>query len=263
MLLAEAELFAVKRNNPYPTRALPSAPSPHGARFLAEADHNRSDRALTDRSWSALVSSRRSIRHRSHTLDGGRAAYLKREIFPLLCLEVVDETAKLRFLSRASGFPGFRLRGERPILPMEDLPMSSRSKSSIASHSAHRPRRRSPEAVPRHRTLDGVVAAVSQADGIGLSDVDAFSTLVVRTDNSVYRITILRPHAREVLVQGGTFFPKRTRACLSGSNFGGSCLKTGWVGLGLHMEFHAGGQWIITSHVRAIEVEASATGAPC
>ena len=59
------------------------------------------------------------------------------------------------------------------------------------------------------------------------------------------------------------FFPERTSACLSGSNFGGSCLKMGWVGLGLHMEFHAGGQWIITSHVRAIAVEASPTGAPC
>ena len=37
----------------------------------------------------------------------------------------------------------------------------------------------------------------------------------------------------------------------------------GWVGLGLHMEFHAGGQWIITSHVRAIAVEPSATAEPC
>ncbi len=42
----------------------------------------------------------------------------------------------------------------------------------------------------------------------------------------------------------------------------GSYLKLGWVGLGLPMEFHAGGQWIITSHVRAIAV-ASPTGAPC
>ena len=66
-----------------------------------------------------------------------------------------------------------------------------------------------------------------------------------------------------MLVQGGAFFPVHTRACLNGSSFGGSYLKIGWVGLGLHMEFHAGGQWIITSHVRAIAVEASATGAPC
>ncbi len=86
---------------------------------------------------------------------------------------------------------------------------------------------------------------------------------MVRSLNSVYRITILTPHAREVLVQGGKFFPERTRACLSGSTFGGSCLKMGWVGLGLHLEFHAGGQWIITSRVRAIAVEVSPTGAPC
>ncbi len=116
------------------------------------------------------------------------------------------------------------------------------------------------ELIPRHRTLDGFIEAVSQADGIGLIDVDAFTTLVVRTDNSVYRITILKPHVHEVLVQGGAFFPERTRACLSGSSFGGSCLKIGWVGLGMHLEFHAGDHWIITSHVRSIAVEPSATG---
>ena len=44
------------------------------------------------------------------------------------------------------------------------------------------------------RVLEGFIEAVSQADGIGLIEVDAFTTLVVRTDNSVYRITILRPH---------------------------------------------------------------------
>ena len=150
-----------------------------------------------------------------------------------------------------------------PILRVDDVLMASDSTSPTASDTRHHERHRSPDEVPRHRTLDGVVKAVSQTDGIGLIDVDAFTTLVVRTDNSVYRITILTPHAREVLVQGGKFFPERTRACLSGSNFGGSCLKIGWVCLGLHMEFHAGDQWIITSHVRAIAVEASPTGAPC
>ena len=121
---------------------------------------------------------------------------------------------------------------------------------------------RAPDHVPRRRTLDGFVEAVSQTGGIGLSEVEAFATLVVRTDNSVYRITILRPHAREVFVQGGAFFPERARACLNGSSFGGSCLKLGWVGLGLHLEFHAGDQWIITSHVRAISVEPPVAAAP-
>ncbi len=141
--------------------------------------------------------------------------------------------------------------------------MSSDSTSSIAAATTSHPSRRSPDVVLRHRTLDGFVEAVSQADGIGLIDVDAFTTLVVRTRNSIYRITILQPYLREVLVQGGQFFPERTRACLNGSTFGGSCLKIGWVGLGLHMEFHAQDQWIITSHVRAIRVEPSDTRRAC
>ena len=117
--------------------------------------------------------------------------------------------------------------------------------------------------VPRRHTLDGFVDAVSQADAISLTDVDAFAMLVVRTDNSVYQITVLQPYAREVLVQAGAFFPERTRACLSGSSFGGSCLRLGWVGVGLHMEFHAEDQWVITSHVQSIAVASSATAQAC
>ena len=119
---------------------------------------------------------------------------------------------------------------------------------------------RTPDVVPRVTTLDGCVEAVSQTSGVGLADVDAFSTLVVRTRNSIYHITILRPYAREVLVQGGAFFAVRTRACLNGSNVGGSCLKLGWVGIGSHMEFHADDQWIITSRVRSLAVEHPAPG---
>ena len=117
--------------------------------------------------------------------------------------------------------------------------------------------------VPRRCTLDGFIDEVSRIDGIGLVDVETFATLVVQTENSVYHITILQPHAREVLVQGGAFFPERTRACLSGSSFGGSCLKLGWVGVGLRMEFHFDDQWIVTSHVRSITVDRSATRQPC
>ena len=141
--------------------------------------------------------------------------------------------------------------------------MSSDPSFRIASDAASHPSHRSPDVVPRRCTLDGFVDEVSRADGIGLIDVDAFTTLVVRTENSVYQVTILKPHAREVLVQGGAFFPVRMKACLNGSSFGGSCLKLGWVGLGLRMEFHTEDQWIITSHVRSIAVEQSPTQQPC
>ena len=129
--------------------------------------------------------------------------------------------------------------------------MSSHSTSSIADDTTHYPSRRSPDMVRRHRTLDGFVEAVFQTDGIGLIEVDTLTTLVVRTDNSVYRITLVTPHRGEVLVQGGAFFPEHTRACFDGSSGGGSCVKLGWVGVGLHLEFHAGDQWIITSRSRS------------
>ena len=64
-------------------------------------------------------------------------------------------------------------------------------------------------------------------------------------------------------MQGGAFFTARTRACLSGSSFGSSCLKLGWIGVGLRMEFHEDDQWIITSHVWSIAVDESATRRPC
>ena len=65
---------------------------------------------------------------------------------------------------------------------------------------------------------------------------------------------------------GGAVFPSRSGRPLVALVT--SCLPTAHllaqnVGLGLHLEFHAGGKWIITSHVRAIAVEPSATGAPC
>ena len=121
--------------------------------------------------------------------------------------------------------------------------------------------RRAPEVVPR--PLDGFIEAAAQAGGIGVIQLDAFTTLVVQTAHSVYRITILKPYAREVLVEGGTHFPERTRAYLSGSSAKGRPLKLGWIGLGLHLEFHAAGRRIITSRVCSIAVEASETGAPC
>ena len=84
--------------------------------------------------------------------------------------------------------------------------------------------------VPRRCTLDGFATEVSQTDGIGLADLDPITTLLVRTQNSLYQIVVVQPRQKAVLVQGGPFFPQATRAVLSGSNFGGSLLKVAWVG---------------------------------
>jgi hypothetical protein len=71
--------------------------------------------------------------------------------------------------------------------------------------------------------------------------------------NSLYRVVVT--HGTEIYVQGGAFFPDPTSASLEGASVGGSCLRVGWIGVGLLVEFRSGGRRIITSPVRAITTE--------
>lgn len=111
----------------------------------------------------------------------------------------------------------------------------------------------SADLVPRAATLDGFAEACAAADGVHLRDLDPLTTLLVRTYNSCYRIVIAQQSA--VFVQGGRFFPEMTDARLEGSTFGGSMIKMGWIGIGLHMEIWADGQRIVTSPVRSVDRE--------
>ena len=97
----------------------------------------------------------------------------------------------------------------------------------------------------------------AQIDVTGEAPKVSCPTLVVRTNNSVYQITVTDPLRGAVLVQGGKFFREATRACLSGSSFGGTCLKLAWVGIGMRMEFHFEHGWVLTSRVRSIAVQPS------
>ena len=54
--------------------------------------------------------------------------------------------------------------------------------------------------VPRRCTLDGFATEVSQTDGIGLADLDPITTLLVRTQNSLYQIVVVQPRQKAVLV---------------------------------------------------------------
>jgi len=107
--------------------------------------------------------------------------------------------------------------------------------------------------VPRRATLGGFAKEVSARDGVCLRDLEPLTTLLVRTQNSVYRLTVIE--GSSVLVQGGKFFPQATVARFSGSGFGGSMLKLAWVGMGLCMEICPDGQRIVTSPVRTLRLE--------
>jgi hypothetical protein len=86
--------------------------------------------------------------------------------------------------------------------------------------------------------------------GVHLDTFAPFTTLIVHTTYSVYRVVIGR--GPEVYVQGGAFFPNPTAAYVEGASIGAACLKVGWIGVGLLMEIRVGDQRIVTSPVHAI-----------
>lgn len=107
--------------------------------------------------------------------------------------------------------------------------------------------------IARAATLDGFTAEAAAADGVQLRDLEPMTRLVVRTQNSTYRIVV--SHESMVLVEGGRFFPALTPAFLEGASFGGSFLKVGWITIGLRMEIRSAGQRIVTSPVCEIATE--------
>jgi hypothetical protein len=105
----------------------------------------------------------------------------------------------------------------------------------------------------RAATLDRIGDVVDDTAGVRLRDLPPFTTLLVQTVNSLYRVVITQ--WPEVYIQGGAFFPDPTSAYIDGANIGGSCLRVGWIGVGLSVEIRSGGRHIITSPVRDITTE--------
>lgn len=93
-------------------------------------------------------------------------------------------------------------------------------------------------------------------DGVDLGNLPAFTTLVVLTMNSIYQVTVTE--RTEVYIQGGALFPESTSVFLDGASLGGTCLRYGWIGVGLPMEIRSAGHRIVTSPVTAIATRPAA-----
>ena len=89
-------------------------------------------------------------------------------------------------------------------------------------------------------------------EGLQIDALQGLVTLSVRTLNSTYEITVLRPGTSEVLVRGGQFFPEYTPALLAGSSLGGSFLKMHGIYVGFSMELYHDQQAIVTTAVQSI-----------
>ncbi len=91
-------------------------------------------------------------------------------------------------------------------------------------------------------------------NGIDVHKLKPGTMVIAVTKNNLYKITKGSKDQYDVTVQGGKFFRQPTSANFSGSTFGGSMMKIGWIGYGMYMEIHANGKKVRTTGVRAAKI---------
>ena len=81
--------------------------------------------------------------------------------------------------------------------------------------------------------------------------LNQFDTILLRTQNSAYRILLLDPETGRALVEGGAHFPEPSEAFLVGSAIPGSEFKTGVICVGSRLEIWADEKVFLTSPIKS------------
>ena len=72
--------------------------------------------------------------------------------------------------------------------------------------------------------------------GIFINKLEPGSQIIAHTKNSKYTLTTKALGSCNVTIQGGEYFEEPTDGVLSGSTWGGSMIKLGWIGKDMRME---------------------------
>jgi hypothetical protein len=103
--------------------------------------------------------------------------------------------------------------------------------------------------------ITGARSAYDRCDEVSLGELSAFDRIEITTRNHTYEVVVTSPDTGEVLVRGGTVFPRFTAARLNGSTAGGSLLKARSVNVGVRVEFAIEGYVpVVTSRVQTLAV---------
>ena len=96
--------------------------------------------------------------------------------------------------------------------------------------------------------------------GADLTKMKVGETLRVTTMSRTYTVTKVRDSDPMYLISGHPkYCPEPTRCIITGSTFGGSMLRTGYLGRGMHMEFFPAypsdldGELVTTSMIKEVE----------
>jgi hypothetical protein len=109
--------------------------------------------------------------------------------------------------------------------------------------------------MPQYTTLGETIEIIDDLEDVTLQTLRPCDTIRVRTCSSDYEIFLFEPESGRALVVGGKYFAEPMEATVSGSTFGGSMLKMGWLGVGLRMELNVNGRRIVTSPVQELRVK--------
>jgi hypothetical protein len=110
--------------------------------------------------------------------------------------------------------------------------------------------------VPRRCTLEGFTHETSSRGGVEIGHLRPLTKLNVQTHNSFYQVTLLDPTESTAIVQGGRYFREPSEVYLCGSSYGGTLLKTSWIGYGMRLEIMSQGRRVVTSPVLAVDTVA-------
>ncbi len=108
-----------------------------------------------------------------------------------------------------------------------------------------------------------LLAKIKQSEkdgGIFLKDIPDRHIVEVHTQNSVYTIAVIDKDQSKVAIQGNNKHLLHPEVCyLRGSTFGGSMIKVGWIGVGMHLEVNpATGVIMTTSSVKTVKIKEDA-----
>jgi hypothetical protein len=110
-------------------------------------------------------------------------------------------------------------------------------------------------AIPRCCSLEGLTEINHTLQGVEVATLGRLDTILIRTVNSDYRILLLDPETGHAILEGGGQIPEPVEAKIIGSSFGGSIIRTGWIGVGLRMEAWTNDKYLRTSPVKSFGVE--------
>jgi hypothetical protein len=112
--------------------------------------------------------------------------------------------------------------------------------------------------VPHQNLCDGINGKIIQSEiegGVYLKDLPEESTLEIETRNRYYRL-VLQSDGQAFISGHPEFCPEPVLVRIHGSNWGGSMIKSAYLGRGMHLEYrHPRFKGVVvTSEIRDIRV---------